>query len=516
MSKKKKPSGGNAVIYARFSSHNQKEVSIEQQFDACEKFAKENNLTIVNRYADKAMSGKTDNRPSFQRMMRDAHDGSFDYVVAWKSNRMGRNMLQAMVNESKLSELGIRCLYVEEDFEDTAAGRFALRNMMNVNQFYSENMAEDIMRGLMDNANKCKVNGRVPFGYKKGEDGKYAIDEPSASVVREIYSRLLEGWSISEIKDDLNARKIKTRNGNEWRYSSFEKLLQNEQYIGVYKYSNVRIEGGMPAIIDKETFDSVQNILTNKVRARGQPRNHIKYMLTGKVFCGECGSPMAGMSAINSYGTRFEYYACNRRRYEHSCDKKPVSREMLEDAVIEIINTELLSDAFIDEILTGYKEAAEKMTDNSLLIALQDELKDVNTRLSNILKAIEAGIFNESTQSRMEELSARRKELEKEICQVERENTIPTIDAVREWLYSLRSGNIQDREYQKKLIQIFIHAIYVYDDHLRVLFNYGKETSRKTGNELFASTSPDSTSVVTRKLFFTKDYFELYIPFNRE
>ena len=260
MSKKvNKAAGGKAVIYARYSSHAQRDVSIEQQFDACGKFAADGNYTIVERYADRAISGKTDNRPQFQRRMRDAHKGGFDFVIAWKSNRMGRNMLQAMVNEAKLAELGIKCLYVEEDFDDTAAGRFALRNMMNVNQFYSENMAEDITRGLMDNAQKCKVNGRVPFGYKKGPDGKYAIDEPAAAIVREIYTRLLNGWGIAEIMDDLNARKIKTRDGNEWHYSSFEKMLQNEQYTGVYKYASVRIEGGIPVIIDRDTFDAVQS-----------------------------------------------------------------------------------------------------------------------------------------------------------------------------------------------------------------------------------------------------------------
>lgn len=508
----KKPVSGNAVIYARFSSHNQKEVSIEQQFNACEKYAASNGLTIVDRYADKAVSGTTDNRPSFQRMMRDAHDGSFDYVVAWKSNRMGRNMLQAMVNEAKLAELGIRCLYVEEDFEDTAAGRFALRNMMNVNQFYSENMAEDITRGLMDNAKKCKVNGRIPFGYKKGPDGKYEIDEQAAATVREIYTRIQSGWSISEIMDDLNNRNIKTRDGNPWRYSSFEKMLQNEQYTGVYKYSSVRIEGGIPVIIEKDLFDSVQEVLTTKVRARGQPRKHVKYMLTGKVFCGECGAPMSGMSAINNYGARFEYYACNRRRYEHTCDKKPVQREKLEDAVIKLINTEVMSDEFIDWILKGYRAAAAELHDPNAAADLQQELADVNTRLANILNAIEAGIFNEQTQGRMEELTNRRKELEKAIKEVKKENELPSPEAVKQWLLSLRNGDIEDRTYQKKLVQIFVKAIYVYDDHLRVLFNYGKESNRNTGQELFADAPPSSTSGVTRKLSFAPSYFEILFP----
>ena len=116
--------------------------------------------------------GKTDKRPSFQRMMRDAEQHKFAYVLAWKSNRIGRNMMQALVNESRLVDCGVKVFYAEEDFDDNAAGRFALRSMMNVNQFYIENMAEDVKRGLYDNAKKGLVNGSLPLGYKRGADGK--------------------------------------------------------------------------------------------------------------------------------------------------------------------------------------------------------------------------------------------------------------------------------------------------------------------------------------------------------
>ena len=211
MARKKNIAAGlDAVIYARYSSHNQREVSIEQQIAECTKHAAALGLRIVGTYEDRAISGKTDNRPRFQQMMRDAEKGKFQAVVAWKSNRIGRNMLQAMVNEAKLDDYGVKVFYAEEDFDDTAAGRFALRNMMNVNQFYSENMAEDITRGLYDNANKCMANGRQPLGYKRGADGKVMLDEPAAAVVREIFARVAAGDLFVDIARDLNAKGIKT------------------------------------------------------------------------------------------------------------------------------------------------------------------------------------------------------------------------------------------------------------------------------------------------------------------
>ena len=151
------------VIYARYSSHNQKEESIEQQVEECMNFASLNGIKIIHVYADKALSGRTDKRPQFQRLMRDAEKRGFSVVVAYKSNRIARDMLNALKYEDRLGKYGIETLYAKEEFGNTAAGRFALRTMMNVNQFYSENMAEDIKRGMLDNAENCKVNGALPL-----------------------------------------------------------------------------------------------------------------------------------------------------------------------------------------------------------------------------------------------------------------------------------------------------------------------------------------------------------------
>ena len=172
-----------AVIYARYSSHNQREESIEQQVSECMEFAQANNLKVVDVYSDSAISGKTDKRAAFQRMLRDAEKGKFQVVVAYKSNRIARNMFNAMQYEVRLDELGIKTLYCKEEFGDTAAGRFALRTMMNVNQFYSENLSEDIMRAMTDNAENLKINGRIPFGYRKGQDSRHEIDPDQSEDV---------------------------------------------------------------------------------------------------------------------------------------------------------------------------------------------------------------------------------------------------------------------------------------------------------------------------------------------
>lgn len=527
MTKKKPAQGGAAVIYARYSSHNQRDVSIEQQIAACEKYAASGGYNVIARYADRAVSGKTDKRPQFQRMMKDAQKGNFDFVIAWKSNRMGRNMLQAMVNESKLAEHGVRCLYVEEDFDDTAAGRFALRNMMNVNQFYSENMAEDVLRGMMDNAQKCKVNGKLPLGYKKGPEGEYAVDEAGAATVQEIYQRIIDGWTIAEIMTDLNRRGIRTGLGREWKLQSFQTLLQNENYTGVYKFRDVRIENGIPVIIPKDQFERVQVILNTKGRARGSGRLHTPYLLSGKVFCGICGSPMTAQSGTARDGKKHDYYMCNRRRYEHACDKRNVPKEKLERRVAEAVKQALQDDDLIETIVSGYAAALDEAFDDTQKTLLQAELDDVNMRLKNILAAIEAGIFNEHTQERMQELTDSRKELEESLRLEEMANQFPAPDRIRFDLLEFRNGELNDPDYMRDLIKTFVKAVYVYDDdgnggggYLRVQFYYGREsriyTDEKTpgiaGGTVQESVFKGHHNKILEPVM-TISYFEITIPF---
>lgn len=478
MAKKKKPAGGNAIIYARYSSHNQRDVSIEQQIEACRKHAAELGLTITDTYEDRAISGRTDNRPAFQRMMRDAEDGKFQYVLAWKSNRMGRNMMQAMVNESRLMDCGVKVFYAEEDFDDSAAGRFALRSMMNVNQFYSDNLAEDVRRGLMDNASKCMANGRQPLGYKRGEDGKVVVDEPAAAIVREIYTRIASGEMFMDIARDLNRRGIKTQSGSEWNKSSFKVLCRNERYRGIYIYGDTRIEGGIPPIVDDVLWYKVQEVLKVK---KSKNRHHCPsdedYLLTGKLRCGKCGGYMIGMSGRSKTGDVHHYYACQNRRVGHTCDKKNIRRDVVEPAVAQAIKQYCLTDDAI-EWITDQTIAYWEDEDRKLQIdSIENDLSAVQSSISNVMKAIEMGVITETTRDRLIELERQQTDLKsklalakEEIVHVDRKDLISS-------LLAFRHGNVHDRAYQEKLFNAFLIAVYVYDDdHLKLVFNsFGKD-----------------------------------------
>ncbi len=462
------------VIYARYSSHAQKDKSIEQQVEEDQALANEFGIRIVGIYADRAVTGRTDKRKDFQRMMRELPKmPQVRYVIAWKSNRIGRNMLEAMINEAKLQDMGIRVLYVEEDFDDTAAGRFAARSMMNVNQFYSENMAEDIRRGMYDNAKQCMItNGHLPFGFKKGEDMKYAIDEPKAAIVWEIFSRVACGEPFVDIANDLNSRGIKTSRGGLWGKNSFHVLLTNERYRGIYIYDDIRIDGGVPRIVSDALFWKVQEVLKTKKNAQGRHRVFGDYLLTGKLFCGLCKSPMVGISGTSKTKDRHYYYTCKKRQTDKSCKKENVRRDAIERQVAMAIKSYALQDDVIEWIADSTVAYNERQEAQSHIAILTEELDGVKKSTKNLLAAIEAGIITDTTKGRLLELEAQQSQLAVKI-EAERADliTVPRKD-ISAGLAMFRDGDIEDKRYQAKLFDTFLVAVYLYDGNMKIVFSF--------------------------------------------
>lgn len=472
-----------AVIYARYSSHAQKEESIEQQVEECTAFAAQSGLKILRIYADKALSGRTDKRPQFQKMMRDAEKKEFSIVIAYKSNRIARNMLQALQYEAKLDLFGIRTLYAKEEFGNTAAGRFALRTMMNVNQFYSENMAEDIRRGMRDNAEACKVNGALPLGYVKGPDGKYAIDTKEAELVREIYEKVFDGVAFIEIANELNARGISTKRGYRWNKNSFHRILSNDNYVGVYRHSGFVKENGIPPILDKEVFYAMQQHLDNKPRPRGRQHCYTEYLLAGKLFCGYCQTPMVGISGkTRDNGPQYFYYQCNKRRLEKACTKENVRKEYIETTVAILTQKYILQNEVIEWIADSAMEVLFDAGKEAEIAAMEDELADTRKAIKNIMTAIEQGIITASTKDRLMELEGEAATLERSITLAKAVTRDKTIDKERLIfsLEQLRDGDVRSSDFQKRLIDTFVKAVYLWDDRIEIDYYYTGQNHKVT------------------------------------
>lgn len=466
------PEMQDAVIYTRYSSHNQRDCSIEQQVADCEIFARQNNLRVVKVYADRHLSGTTDNRPQFQQMLKDASHGHWAYVICWKIDRFARNRYDSATYKFRLKKAGVRVLYAKESIPDGPEGILLESVLEGSAEYYSAALAQNIRRGMKFNAEQCKVNsGSIPFGYCKGPDGRFAVHEANAEVVREIFRKAAAGMPFVDIANDLNSRGLKTSRGGRWNKGSF-RLLMNEAYIGVYHFSDTRIEGGMPALIDQGTFWAANERLKANSSVRGRHQDGGDYLLTGKLKCAHCGSYMIGFSGTGKSGELHYYYGCQKRRRERACKKANVPREWIERVVVKAALDYVLRPEVMEWIADAVMEYQEREAASAQLAALTAELEENRKATDNVMKAIEAGIITSTTKQRLLDLEAKAQDLKRAIELEKLSHVRLERDQILFWLDRFRGGSLQSQEFRRKVIDAFVSVVYLFDDHLRIAFNY--------------------------------------------
>lgn len=468
----------DGVIYARYSSHSQRDVSIEQQIRACRTFAERQGIRILEVYEDRALTGTNDKRPGFQQMIRDAKKGLWSYVIVYTLDRFARDRYDSAVYKRQLKEAGVKVLSAMENISDDPTGVLMESLLEGLAEYYSKELSRKIRRGMTDNAEKCMVNGSLPLGFVRGTDGRYAIDEAEAAVVREIYRRVSEGERHCEIIDDLNRRCILTKKGKLWNKSSFNKLLSNERYTGVYIYGDVRIPGGIPQIVDQKTFDAVQLRLHTKGNPRRSAapqrrrRENSVYLLTGKLFCGTCKSPMVGISGKSQGASPYYYYVCKGKRMDHTCQKQNVPREHIERFVATALRDTMLTDKAIRALADAAISYQDSLPVNAEIEALEVRLADITRSIKNIMSAIEAGIFTETTRSRLAELETEKRTVSAQLTAAREEiDEHLTREEIIAALELFQHGDVNDKDYQEALFDTFLVAAYVYDDRVRFVFN---------------------------------------------
>ena len=463
----------NAVIYARYSSDNQREESIEGQLRECKEYADQNGITVVRTYIDRALSAKTDSRPQFQQMIHDSATHTFEAVLVWKLDRFSRNRYDSAHYKRILKNNRVHVVSVTEPISNTPEGIMLESLLEGMAEYYSAELAEKVSRGHKENALKAKFNGGpVPLGYRIDSEHHYQIDPNTAPVVQEAFHRYAAGESIRSIIESLNARGIRNSRGNRFTKNSFQTLLKNRRYLGEYRYKDTVILDAIPAIIDPECFDAVQRRCEIHRQAPAHNKADVHYLLTTKLFCGKCGTMMAGESGRSHTGTVHCYYKCGTRKRsgKEACSLKPVRKEPLEQFVVKTALEKVLNDRVIDLLADKLLEYQSK--ENTRLPVLQAELKEVKRRIDNLVAAIEQGILTPSTKSRMEELEQQREALETSILQEQIETPPITREQILFWFDQFRHGDPADIAFQEKVIDCFVNSIYLFDDRIVVNFNY--------------------------------------------
>jgi site-specific DNA recombinase len=462
----------NVAIYARYSSHSQTEQSIEGQLQTCYEYAKNNGHVVIGEYIDRAQSGTTDSRAEFQRMIADSDKHTFEGVLVYQLDRFARNRYDSAINKAKLKKNGVRVISARENIADDASGILVEGVLESMAEYYSAELSQKIRRGMSINAEKCLSNGSNPgLGYYVDEERRFHVDPETAPTVREIFELYASGKTVAEITKYLNAKQVKTSLGKEFNKNSLHRLLRNKRYIGYYIYKGTETPDGMPRIIEDELFERVQHILDRNKKAPARSRGREEYLLTTKLFCGYCREMMTGYGGTGKSGKAYHYYACNNFK-RRKCRKKVVSKEKIEDRVVlECRN--LLTDSNIEKIALAVAAVCEADYDSSAVKRIKAAIQEADTAIENLWKALERGQAADMITGRIEKRQKEREELRGQLAIEMGKQVTFTAPQIRSFLYSLKRGNINDENNRRGIINIFLRAIYLYDDRMTLILNGG-------------------------------------------
>jgi site-specific DNA recombinase len=488
------------AIYARVSSDRQDvDLSISAQLRALRDYAIKNGYTAVKEYVDEAESGRTTARPAFREMIATSKlkHPPFDMILVWKLSRFARNREDSIIYKSLLRKQGIQVVSINEPIEDTPTGRLMEGMIEVIDEFYSSNLAQDVIRGMRENAARGFFNGsRAPFGYirKKVKDGEKMRNtlEPDPShiaIVQRIFRECAEGKGLKEITKDLNRDGIPAPAGGKWGKQRVHKILNNEAYIGCLVWGKnhggksslppVRKEGAWPAIIDKEIFERVQVNLNARAPKVTHPRvTSSHYLLSGLIRCRKCGAAYIGYAAKSG---RFHYYVCGTTysKGKETCPSQHLPKEAIERFVVDKVKGYILTDGHLAELVKLINEELDSSIKEykERIEVIDSEIEQWQMRLERLYDFVETKAIEPvrmaqritQLQDKIEEMRKVRLEIEKALQTRRLEPIDPqtVLDYVKDLKEFLEESNIFER---RAFLRSFIESVEVDDD--QITLNY--------------------------------------------
>ena len=480
-----------AALYARVSSERQDvDLSVPAQLRALKDYAKANGYSVAREYVDE--SGRVADRPQFREMIEEGSQpkAPFQVILVWKFSRFTRKREHAVAFKSMLRRKGVRVVSITEHADDSPTGKLMEAIIESVDEFYSENLAEDVTRGMREAASRGFFLGsKAPFGYRrvKVSDGAkerptLEVDPATAPIVKEIFESSLSGYGLKEICRTLNDRGI-TNRGKRWYKGGLHYLLTNEAYTGTAVWGRttkvekaqdpVRVEGAWPALVSRELFDAVQEAMRDRApKVRRPARVGSRFLLSGLLKCGVCGRPYSGQGAKSG---QFAYYICGTlfREGAGTCSARYLNAPRVEEFVVEKIRERILTEETIVELVKLVAEEIDAMAGElaGRLEVIEAELGDVRRRLERLYEALETSeltlevlsprIF--SLRHREEQLEAARDDAATQLEQ--RRVELPTTEEIKGYVADfrdfLKDGTFPER---KALIRNFVEGIEVTGD----------------------------------------------------
>ena len=500
-----------AVIYARYSSERQNEQSIDGQIRIINQFAEKEGYTIIDTYIDRALTGRNDDRPSFQKMIADSSNKAFQYVIVYKLDRFSRNRYDSAVYKKKLKDNGVRVISATENITDTPEGVIMESILEGYSEYYSKELAQKIIRGNYESRSKGQyTGGAVIYGYRIDQNKKYVVNKEEAEIVRKIFSDVANHKKIVDIVSDLKGKGIPYKDGEEWSLNGVARMLRNEKYKGIAKFGELVYDNIVPAIVTEEDFDEVRKELEKHKHKTKANLVDYKFLLSDKVYCGDCGKLLNGHTGTSRTGKTYHYYKC-RGTTKHECHQKPIRKEELEDMVVDAIFDFVLSPEIITPAakrMVGYFNAIG--TDENQIKILEDALKEVERKLKNSLNAVANGVSNKSVVDMITNLEEDKEKLNIELLKLKSKKRIKlTFDNCYQFLLSLAFYDTKKEKNRERLINALVKKVYVIGNRIKIVFyptadmgsrNYNDGTGGASGPGSLDGESGETSMAITKEI----------------
>lgn len=387
----------------------QTDQSIEGQFKECRAYAERMGYTIVGEYKDEHLTGTSDNRADFQRMIKDSNKKTFEAVLVYQLDRFARSREYSAKYKSILRKNGVRLISARENISDDASGIILESVLEGMAEYYSVELGQKVERGMKINASKhLYIGGYITLGFKI-VDKKYTIDEQTASITLNAYKMYDNDHTIEEVREYVNSqlKVIDKRNkkGELVQYSkgAIRNLLADKRCMGTYIYKDTETPNAIPQIVDVNLFNRVQERLDKNKHSPSRLKTTNDYILTTKLFCGHCKDVMVGICGTSRTGKRHAYYSCNKAR-KKQCNKKNVKKEIIEDIVVKEARN-ILTDENINKIAKTVVKLVEKEKDTSTLKMLQNRLKQNEKQKANLFDSLKICDIDSVRRSIFEEIA---------------------------------------------------------------------------------------------------------------
>ncbi len=378
--------GASAVIYLRVSTKEQAErggeaegFSIPAQREACRRKAASISAVVVDEFVDRGESAKTADRPDLQRMLRFIAEQPVKYVIVHKVDRLARNRADDVAINLAIRQAGAELVSVSENIDQTPSGLLLHGIMSSIAEFYSRNLATEIIKGSVQKAKNGGTPARAPLGYlnvRRIENGyevrTVEVDPERGPLMAWAFAAYATGeWTILRLADELNRRGLTTKPGprtpsKPLSDAQLHSLLRHPYYMGVVRYRGAIYPGKHPSLVEPETWQKVQDMLSAKYLTGEKHREHPHY-LKGSICCGTCGARLI-VNHAKGRGGIYPYFICiGRQKDKHSCNQRALRIELVEEAVadyyatVQLPNDELAAlRAFLGEEMTNLRLDAER------------------------------------------------------------------------------------------------------------------------------------------------------------